>query len=123
MRKTIGFIALSLLGATVTNAVAESTITKDREPIFNKKDVRPIDSTTYVSFDGLNKVTVGFIKKSNDARVSIYKNGILVYEDVEQVEKGTAFSYTISDDEGGEFNVSIETEGKLRHEENVTILQ
>lgn len=74
------------------------------------KDVYQTDSVSMGYDPSLGVISITTIANKKDVTVQIYKNGILVYEDWDNVSKGTSLNYTMTDDEHGEYDVYVGVE-------------
>lgn len=94
--------------------VADTTITKHivieqgHDKYTGKRD-----SLAYIEYNNSsNAIQVNFNKPSNDVRVYIYKDGCIVFEDADQVQRGTVLNYSITDTEGGVYDAVVESDGR-----------
>lgn len=92
-------------------ASVEAKINKHYEPdAYTNKNTHITDSVSMGYDPSHGVISITTIANKKDVTVQIYKNGTLVYEDWDNVSKGTSLNYTMTDDEHGEYNVYVGVE-------------
>lgn len=74
-------------------------------------------SVNYDAFTGT--ITISTTSESKDVGIKIYKDGALMYADNDRVEKASALSYTLTEEEIGEYDVCVDVEGRESMEETI----
>lgn len=123
MKKVFFILATAIFTMSLNVLANDLEITKNVGTDINlDNNVTTGDSTAVIGFNRFtNTISVGFGRASNNVNVQIYRNGSLVMDDVDMVEQGTTLSYTINDTEGGDYDINVLTDGKLRLVESVEV--
>lgn len=123
MKKVFFILATAIFTMSLNVLANDLEITKNVGTDINlDNNVTTGDSTAVIGFNRFtNTISVGFGRASNNVNVQIYRNGNLVMDDVDMVEQGTTLSYTINDTEGGDYDINVLTDGKLRLVESVEV--
>lgn len=75
-----------------------------------------------VDYDDLTNTIVisNGCETETEIGVQIYKDGVLVYADSDNVEGGHSLNYNIADEEAGDYDVRVDVEGRESIETTVT---
>lgn len=124
MRRTILMI---LTGIFVVPNLCESYLSMDAKiekghggtKCGGGKNIHKSDSVSvdYDVFTGT--ITISTASESKDVGIKIYKEGALMYADNDRVEKASALSYTLTEEEIGEYDVCVDVEGRESMEETI----
>lgn len=103
-------------------AYGDTVITKwTSKGTTNDKNVGKTDPVTFDFDETGNTISIGFNKEAEKVEVSIYKDGILIYNDKDKAESETMVSYEITNAEQGDYTVTVTTDGEPQVDETVTI--
>ena len=103
-------------------AYGDTVITKwTSKGTTNDKNVGKTDPVTFGFDETGNTISIGFNKEAEKVEVSIYKDGILIYNDKDKAESETMVSYEITNAEQGDYTVTVTTDGEPQVDETVTI--
>lgn len=72
------------------------------------KNVHKSDSV-YVSYDDFSEtITISTTAESKNVSVEIYKDGVLIYSDNDNVSNGSSLNYNITGEESGEYDLHVD---------------
>lgn len=122
--KKILFIVLAgvLIMPNLCESYASMEASVDKSYTGNLTDNKNVHQSDSVSMNydaqkGVISITT--IADMKDVEVRIYKNGALIYEDWDNVRRGTSLNYTMTDDERGEYDVRVGVEDGTDIEETI----
>ncbi|MFA4181264.1 hypothetical protein [Xylanibacter rodentium] len=74
-----------------------------------------------MSYDNVtNTIIIANDGGDKDVDVQIYKDGVLVYADCDNVGKGSSLNYIMTDEESGDYYVRVDVEGRGSIETTIT---
>ncbi|WP_288083992.1 hypothetical protein, partial [Xylanibacter rodentium] len=84
------------------------------------KNTHKSDSIS-MSYDNVtNTIIIANDGGDKDVDVQIYKDGVLVYADCDNVGKGSSLNYIMTDEESGDYYVRVDVEGRGSIETTIT---
>lgn len=117
----IALVAILSMPHFMNAAVTEKAQVIKIKGTTNDKNVGKTDPVTFGFDETGNTISIGFNKEAEKVEVSIYKDGILIYNDKDKAESETMVSYEITNAEQGDYTVTVTTDGEPQVDETVTI--
>lgn len=116
----VGIFIMPQLCKSYGSIEAEIDKNKSINTDMGGRNIHKSDSISMSYNNVTNTIIIANDGGDKDVDVQIYKDGVLVYADCDNVSKGSSLNYTMTDEESGDYYVRVDVEGRGSIETTIT---